>query len=476
MYKAQVKSILSDIRFWLLVFFLLRLVGITNAPLEAGHNWRQSLTNMIARNFLEVRAHILYPMIDMAGEKSGIIGSEFPFLNYLIYLSASLFEYTHWHGRLINLLISTIGLYFFYKLIKSLFNKKTAFSATIVLTTSVWFAFSRKIMPDTFSVSLVIIGLYYAYRFLQHGYRLSLILFFVFTTLGILCKIPALSLFSLLIIPVFVKGIDTGRKIALYTAAGLSFALVCAWYFYWVPYLLETYRYELYAPKGIAEGVKEIAPLVPELLEKFYFSALHSYLAFVCCLAGLFMLMKSKHHYTKLGIGVVAAVFVVFIIKTGAIFPTHNYYIIPFTPVMALCAGYFLAQIPPKYQYLLLVLIGIEGIANQQHDFFIKESELYKLSLEEKTGRIIPKDDLILINGGPSPQDMYFAHKKGWTTENENLLDPHFLDSLAQLGAKYLVVDKTKLTHTFQQYKSAYADEYYAIYELENVADKKYIP
>jgi hypothetical protein len=61
---------LSDIRFWILLFFILRLYGITNAPLEIGHSWRQSLTNMVARNFLEVDSNILYPRIDMDGDKN----------------------------------------------------------------------------------------------------------------------------------------------------------------------------------------------------------------------------------------------------------------------------------------------------------------------------------------------------------------------------------------------------------------------
>ena len=81
--KEKIKLILTDIRFWILFFFILRLVGITNAPLEIGHNWRQALTSMIARNFLEGNPNLLYPRIDMAGNQTGIIGSELPFYNYL---------------------------------------------------------------------------------------------------------------------------------------------------------------------------------------------------------------------------------------------------------------------------------------------------------------------------------------------------------------------------------------------------------
>ena len=72
------KRILNDIRFWILIFLLIRLIGITNPPIETGHNWRQTTVTMVARNFVEVDNNILYPRIDIAGEKTGITGMEFP--------------------------------------------------------------------------------------------------------------------------------------------------------------------------------------------------------------------------------------------------------------------------------------------------------------------------------------------------------------------------------------------------------------
>ena len=123
------KNSLSDIRFWILLFFILRLYGITNPPLEVAHNWRQTTVTMAARNFYETDNNILLPRIDIAGEKSGITGMEFPFLNYLIYLVSLVFGYAHWYGRLINLVISSIGIFYFYKLIVKYFGVKVAFNA-----------------------------------------------------------------------------------------------------------------------------------------------------------------------------------------------------------------------------------------------------------------------------------------------------------------------------------------------------------
>ena len=143
----SVERILKDIRFWIVIFFLLRLIGITNPPLEVGHNWRQTTVTMVARNFVEVDNNILYPRIDIAGEKTGITGMEFPLLNYLIYGLSKLFGYQHWYGRLINLLISSFGLWFFFKLVRKYFTEEVAFNATIILAVSIWFTPCPKLVP-----------------------------------------------------------------------------------------------------------------------------------------------------------------------------------------------------------------------------------------------------------------------------------------------------------------------------------------
>ncbi|MCX6273518.1 MAG: glycosyltransferase family 39 protein [Bacteroidetes bacterium] len=468
MNKNLIKNTLTDVRFWLVFFFLIRLVGITNAPLEMGHSWRQAQTAMISRNFVEGGLHMLYPKIDMAGEKSGILGSEFPFLNFLIYLVSIIFGYAHWYGRLINLIISTAGIFFFYKLIQDLISRKVAFNATMVLLTSVWFGYSRKIMPDTFSVALVIIGLYFGLGYLKKGRISDLALFFLFPTLGLLSKIPALSLYSVIVIVPFIREIPNARKTALYAMATLSLALVGCWYFLWVPYLINTYHYTIIFQRGIMEGIREISHSLPATLEKFYFCSLQSFLAFICFLVGLVILVKGKNNRLKAALAVITIVFLIFAAKTGFVFPLHSYYIIPFAPLMALVAGIFLAGIPLKYTYILICLMAVEGIANQQHDFFIKKDQLYKLKLEELADKTIPKNDKVVINGGASPQEIYFLHRRGWTVNIESIDNELFIDSLQQLGAKYLVIDKNLSVIRENRYPLSYSDKNFAIYLLKS--------
>ena len=433
--------IFRDIRFWLIGFFIIRLVGITHAPLEAAHNWRQSLTNMIARNFYQTQLDLMHPMIDMAGEKSGIIGSEFPFFNFLIYLVALFFGYDHWYGRLINLVISTLGVYFFYRLIREMFNNQQAFHTAIILLFSIWFSFSRKIMPDTFSVSLVIIGMYCSVRYLKSGKWYQLPIAFTLITLGVLCKIPSLSLLAAYVVLPFIGSIALTRRVGVLLALGLSSVVVYAWYFVWVPHLLETYQFQLYFPKSLGKGFREIVPLWSELLEKFYFSAFWAYSAFVLFLYGSYRLLKSGKRLTLIAFGSITVVFALFIVKTGDVFPTHSYYIIPFVPLMAFVAAMGSSSIPFKWGVTVLMVIGIESIANQHHDFFVPENQKYKLEAEGIMDTHVPTESLVVLNGGPSPQPFYFLNRKGWNVESA-VLTPQYLDSLQSLGCEYLVLDK----------------------------------
>lgn len=457
-----------DIRLWLVFFFLIRLVGITNPPLEMSHNWRQSLTAMIALNFYDLGPNLLYPRIDIGGIREGIIGSEFPLFNYLIYLVSEAFGYKHWYGRLINLTVSTVGVFYFYKGLIRLVKKDMAFYATIILAVSVWFGFSRKIMPDTFSVSLGIIGLYFGLVYLQEKRLGSLLWFFLWSTLGMLCKIPTLSLFAVLAVSVFSNQFSWKYKLLLYaTFIGIMF-LVWLWYFYWVPYLVETYYYQLFFPKNLIAGWQEIRTVLPELFEKFYFVALSSFFGFICFILGIVYLGRSveKERLLILGLGSVTLIFGVFVLKTGSVFPSHSYYIIPFVPVMAIVAGYFLGNIKSKYAIGLSVLISIEAIANQQDDLFLKESEMYKLRLTEIAKEYIPTDSLVVLNATASPQQIYFANRNGWSEDSETLLQEGYIDSLNEIGASYLIWDK-KYSPFPNKGTVLFKDENYTVSKLD---------
>ncbi len=403
---------------------------------------------MVTRNFCEGSSNILYPKIDFAGEKTGITGMEFPILNYLDYLVSEVFGYQHWYGRLINLIVSSFGIWFFFRLLKRYFTKETAFNASIILLASIWFAYSRKIMPDTFATSLVIMGFYYAACFFEDKKRmwLNLLLFACFTLLGVLAKLPAGFILILYAFFIFNRQIAIHLKIVFFITGGIILAPIAWWYFSWVPYLVEKYEFwHFFMGKPISIGAKELVENLGDGLKHFYDSAL-KFIGFGLFLVGIYFAFKkgNKLLFWILGLGFSA--FLVIALKAGFTFTHHSYYIIPFVPIMALVAGYGVAGFQKNLvQIVILAAIMLEGTLNQLHDFRLKEHELAFVKLETDLDQFSKRSDLIAVNTIDNPTPIYFAHRKGWVASNDELLSASFRKEIRQKGCKYIVVLKRYL-------------------------------
>ncbi len=463
-------EILKDIRFWIVLFFIIRLAGITNPPLEIAHNWRQTTVTMVARNFYELNNNILYPRVDFAGEKTGITGMEFPVLNYSIYLVSELFGYQHWYGRLINLFVSSFGLFFFFKLINKYFIKQIAFNSTIILLFSVWFAYSRKIMPDTFSVSFIIMSIYYGTNYFEakniRKKIYNLLFYSLFVVIGSLSKLPSAYMLIILVLFIFNKEFLLRYKIVFIVTSLLSILYTLYWYFYWVPYLVEHFGFwHFFMGKSFAQGISEIFTDINQTLYRFYDTAM-KYIAFIFFILGIIIIKKQKKIIYILSISFLS--FLVIVFKAGFTFSHHTYYIIPFVPVMALVAANSLSFIKNnKIVVLILFAIAVEGVFNQQHDFRIHKKEQAILNLEIDLNKISKSNDLIVINSGDYPTPMYFAHRKGWVTYNEKIKDVKYITDLKTKGLKYIVILKKTFGEEIKiNYPVVFNNEDYCIYSL----------
>ena len=466
--KNKFTSYLSDIRFWILLTFLIKLIGITDPPIEIGHNWRQTTVTMVARNFMEVDNNILYPRIDIAGEKTGITGMEFPVFNYLIYLFSLLLGYEHWFGRLINLIVSSFGAWYFYKIIFRHFNQKVAFNATIILLFSIWFSFSRKIMPDTFAVSLMIAGMYYCSNYLDKKTIFHLLIGSILIGTGVLSKLPSGVVLTPFVLILFSKKYTIYTKISFSTVLSLFLIPSLFWYFYWVPYLNIQFEFwHFFMGKSFQNGLQEFIDQSPLFLEKFYGTTLF-YIGFITSIIGVFFALKSKYKFLLWIFGISLFSILIILFKSGLTFAHHTYYMIPFIPAMALVAGFGITKIPLQ-SISLLLLIGIvaEGILNQHVDFRIPEQHQNLISLEEDLNQVSDSSDLILINSGDVPTPMYLAHRKGWVANNSSLQNQDFIEAHKMKGLKLIVVLKEAFgTNIELPYAKLKENDYYTFYSL----------
>ncbi len=470
-YLSQIinKSTFLNIKFWIIVFFILRLFHITNPPLEVSHNWRQTTVTMVARNFQEVNNNIFYPRLDIDGDNAGVTGMEFPVFNYLIYLMSLLFGYEHWYGRLINLIVSSFGIYFFYKLIVKYFDEEIAFSSAIILLFSIWFPFSRKIMPDTFSVSLVIMSIYYGTNYFERKRLSDLMLYSLFLLLGVLAKLP--SGYLLVIFSLFLY--DSKYKIKekiIFSAVSIAVIIpISMWYFYWVPHLNQAFYFtHFYMGTTLTNGFSELKNNLFDTLYRFFDNAI-KYVGFLFYLFGIYIACKLKS-YKLLAIFLITSFgFLVIMLKGGFAFHHHNYYIIPFVPVMALVCAYGIYNLnSKKIRYLVLVIISLEGVLNYNDDFFIKDDDYRIFFLEKDLNKCGNQKDLILINSGNKPTPMYYAHRKGWVTFNDSIKNPQYLIKLKRKGLKFIVILKKSFGDEIKlDYPVCYSNSYYTIYEFK---------
>ncbi len=465
------KSYISDIRFWIVLFFIVRLYGITNPPLEGASTWRQCDGLMIARNFYEHNSNILYPTVDVAGEKSGIVGCEFPILNYLIYLLSLPFGFHDWFGRLINLILSSIASYYYFKTIREYFGGRPAFISTIVLLVSMWFAYSRITIPDIFAASLCIISINQILRYFENGNLKSLISFLILATIGCLSKISAATLLTVLIVPMLSSNYRIKRKLALIISSSMIIATVFSWYFYWVPYLNLKYDFgtHFFMGQPVLDGIRQLIENWEITLKRFYETPL-KYSGFIVFLVALYLIISGKDKQALIVFIVPFLSFFCVVLVSGWGFYVNAYYPIMFVPSMAFIIGMGVSKLKSKWAFLLISIIAIEGIANQAHVFTIREKMKPYLQIETiLNNNGVASQDLIAINSNSQhdPTAMYFAHRKGWGFSNADLNTPEIIADIKAKGCKFiLILNFDKMSKTELTLEKLYDSEEFVLYKL----------
>ena len=468
--RINIVKLLGDIRFWIVALALLRLVGITNPPLEVSHSWRQTTVAMVARNFYEGDANILYPCIDVGGDLSGITGMEFPLLNWLVALMAVLFGYADWYGRLINLVVSSVGCWYFYRILRRFFGERHAFCATLILCVSLWFAFARKIMPDTFSMSLVMMGMYYGIDYLFHERQRigSLLGYTLLVMVGVLSKLPSGYILIVFLLPILDRTMSLCRKVWFVVASAVLLLPVAVWYFIWVPHLVETYGiHHFFMGEGLGQGLSDLRNECGLVLKRFYATAL-KYTGFATFVAGLFFAFRNKQKMLLQVVALSTFAFLLVMLSAGWTFIHHDYYMVPFVPVMALVAGYGISLLNTSLlRTMVLVVVAMENILNHHSQFVIHENRRPLLALESVFDGFSSRNDLICVNSGFEPTVMYFTHRKGWLATNEQLQDEAFVSDLHQHGCKYILVMKRVFGSDVElPYANVFYSEDYDIYAL----------
>ena len=462
----------------LILFIFINLPLITRPPVDQ-HSWRQTDTASVIRNFQEESPNILQPRIDMRQNYTGITGMEFPAYNYLVYLFNILFGFQHWMGRVVTLLFSVAGLFFFFEFVKLRFNQREALlSSVLLMTFPIYIIFSKNIQPDIMMLSMFVGSLYFAQKYKATKRVLFLFVTSVLFTLACLVKIPAVML-----LPVFALVVPIEKKNkALITLLLLIFiSIITGWYFY-SNYLSHNF--------GLGEyfyGDYSLATTLALLPKYSFWFTISRYIfikEFIVGLALPFLFFGAwsfynKKEYLPLLWFVCSGTFLVLFASKSFY---HNYYSLILLPPLALLLSKGILWVSDHmkktnlkvWKALCIVLFALAlviiptFIFKRYINVKLKNYQLNLLLEEKLVENIVPKNSLIITNGNGSPAMLYFSHRKGWSLSNSNLLaspgpvlfdqgvnyillyDPplELRDKLTDEG--YILLDKADQTYLFK--------------------------
>lgn len=474
---TAMERVIFDPRLWAGLLFVAGLFYL-DLPYLGDHAPRQTGTATIAQNFYELGLNPFYPTSNICGEVApDYFATEFPFLQTLSVFFYYIFGEQYWIGRLINWTVSCLGLVYFALLVSKLMAgatadetaRRTGLFAMLLVIGSITTTFMRKMMPDTFSLFLAIIGTYYLYAYLLDGRRRKLLIGGVLVALGVLSKIPALVVVTLLAVPFVDKAIDLRRKVWVTGVLGIAGLLTAGWYFAWMPHLqqISTCPALIY-PVSLREGFEIFAfEMHEKSIRRFRDIAFCGSYPFWLFLVSLVITMIRREGKLLFGTLAYTALFMLFVFKTGKVFPTHNYYVIPFIPLMAFYCGKLLEeQLMSKWLGLGVALaLTVMPLRYAYDDVYLKKDppELRLENLLDRTGSD-PNDKIMINSGWMNPEAMFYARRRGFFADSSTLDHYNWMPDYRDMGVRRVVVDK-RIYKKRLPYKLLHEDNVYLIYD-----------
>jgi hypothetical protein len=422
----------------ILLAFVLRLYHVDYPPWDY-HNWRQTQTPMVARDFARHDFKLLYPQVQWvsgAPQNPSYFSGEFSVESILAALLYRLFGEAEIFARIVVITFSLVGIYFIYELLSRHAGPIAArLGAFMYAMLPYHLFFGRVFMPDVPALSLALGGLFFLDRWTVNRKPATLLAAAGVTAMAVLQKLtvlfvglPAFYLFWLAKRRrLFVEG-------ELYLFAIVVGVASIAWY---------THANAMAHHSGFA--FVQPGLFGSHLGSWFQTEFLHRTLGAL-----------SSEAFSPIGLGLAvlgffwptrALAFWIFRLwVTGAglllflipdLFSANYYYFSLLLPGGAALGGLALAKLASNraaYPLLavILVIFAVEAIGFAlplyHHDRAPRDLGIL-------LNRLTMPSDLIVGETGGSPNMLYFADRRGWMLAQQ--YDVGLLQRLMKSGALY---------------------------------------
>lgn len=418
--------------------------------IDEPHDWRQCDTANYIDDFYEKGIDIFNPTVCWMGKRDTLI-LECPLPEALVAGIYTITGPSILVARLIFIFIYCISVFYFYKIINSLFTTELAELATfcyLALPLSIYY--SRAIHIDFTVVALTHAMVYYFIRGINKHKGLYIAASSIFCLLALLIKPPYvfywmlplglvlysekaikwfmpytfLFILSLILFYLWQRHahlINSQSPDLHYILGYRRMTMSAGWYFGTWTQRVDLYSYWVLFKRGLFEvaGIGGISFLI----------------------VGLFQIRKQLNS-NLIFIWLVAVI--IFVLTFFNLNLVHNYYQIPLLAPAALLCSLGIRKITSIYSikkaYLVSIFIGLNLLYSFTTYYTIPKDEI---EIANKIEKYTDKNDLVIVTNNTmdcrNPKILYRAHRKGWSV-NEMALNATVIERLhREQGARYWV-------------------------------------
>jgi 4-amino-4-deoxy-L-arabinose transferase-like glycosyltransferase len=424
--------------YFVLAFALaLRCYHLTD-PAWDYHNWRQTITLMVARDYSR-RFDLLHPTVlwlsnGVPAYFPNYFNAEFSLQSILATVLYRLTGESDAAARLVVIAFSLAGIAWLYQLLNRRAGPLAAFLGALLLSVLPYsLFFGRVFMPDVPAMSLALGGLSMLDRWTDGRRTRDLISAAALTSLAVLQKLPVVFVGLPML---YLFGQVYGRRILLrreaYIFAGIALLPSLAWY-------LHAYHLGRKSGSGIMQPGMFFSGLQQWLHLDFaipLFKAVaveaFSPLALALVIIGFFWPASDRMTWL-LRLWLIGAAGILGLMP--GVLPANHYYFVVLLPGGAGLMALALARLTPdrrSYGLLAIVVCFVAMAALQSTaQFFVPDRAPYEMG--RFLNRVTAPTDLIVTETGGSPQVLYYADRRGWMLDRQ--YDPAVLERFRSAGA-----------------------------------------
>ena len=436
----------------LVLALALRCQHLTN-PAWDYHNWRQTITLMVARDYSR-HFDLLHPtLLWISNGAPAYFNAEFSVQSVI---AATLYRLTRESdavARLVVVAFSLAGIAWLYQLLRRRAGPLAAFLGALFLSVLPYsLFFGRVFMPEVPAMSLALGGLSILDRWTDGRRTRDLIAAALLTSLAVLQKLTVVFI-GLPLLYLFWQ--VYGRRIVLrseaYIFAAIALLPPLAWY-------LHSWRLgrrsssAVMQPNLFGSGLQQwLHPGFSMPLFKAVAFEAFSPFALALVLVGFFWPSRDRATWL-LRLWLIGAAAVLALMPSAL--PPNHYYFTVLLPGGAGLIALALARLTPdrrSWGLLAIVLCAVVISAfRATAPFFVPDRAPYEMG--RYLNRVTAPTDLILTETGGSPNVLYYADRRGWMLDRQ--YDPAVLEQFCQAGAVWyadaFVNDATEHAEFFQ--------------------------